>query len=420
MNTEVAPAAGPAPSTTTTPESDQEPEDTAPAKPWKRRWTWIRRGITVVLVGAAVWFLAQRGTELRHAVDLLRRVDWRLIGLAVLFEAASMVVFARLQRLLVRAGGVNLSLPTMVEITLAGNAIAATLPGGVAWAASWAFGQLRRRGVSRFLRVWVFLVAGALSSFALFVVVAVGIEVAGNRGPVADLRWAAISLAGIPIAVLLAALASRSHVVKRVETRLVAVVRRVPGGGFVLRSVRSLLGRLDEVHLSPLHWVEVLGLAILNWLYDAAVLVCALLALHVHVPWRGVFVIYGITQIAASFPITPGGVVVVEGSLAALLTAYGVHPQQALATVVLYRLVSFWGVVPIGWAVWVGFDVMQRRGRTSRPHPWAFHAGRGRDEKTGLLPEPVACDGCGEEASEGTERTSERTWNAGKASSPAG
>ena len=60
-------------------------------------------------------------------------------------------------------------------------------------------------GSSRFLRIWVFLVAGAVSSFAFFVVVAVGIEVAGNRGPVADLRWAAVSLAAIPILGLLAA-----------------------------------------------------------------------------------------------------------------------------------------------------------------------------------------------------------------------
>ncbi len=417
MTTEVAPSARPAPGATLPPEPEPEPEpgkeDAPPVKPWKRRWTWIRRVVTVALVGAAVWFLAQRGTELRHAVDLLRRVDWRLIGIAILFEAASMVVFARMQRLLVRAGGVNLSLRTMVEITLAGNAIAATLPGGVAWAASWAFGQLRRRGVSRFLRIWVFLVAGALSSFALFVVVAVGIEVAGNRGPVADLRWAAVSLAAIPILGLLAAVASRSRPVKRVESDLIAVVRRVPGGRFVLHSVRSLLDRLDAIHLSPLHWAEVLGLAVLNWLYDAAVLACALLALHVDVPWRGLFVIYGITQIAASFPITPGGVVVVEGSLAALLTAYGVHPQAALATVVLYRIVSFWGVVPIGWAVWVGFDLMQRRGRTSRPHPWAFHERQGRGQKTGLLPQPVACGGCDEESKE-------PTWDVRRASSPAG
>ena len=230
------------------------------------------------------------------------------MGLAVLFEAASMVVFARMQRWLLWAGDVRLPLRTMVEITVAGNAIAATLPGGVAWAAAWAFGQLRRRGVETFLRVWVFLVAGAVSSFALFLVVAVGIEVAGGRGPVADLRWAAVSLAAIPVVALLA-LVRRSPPVQRALTRLSFFVgRRLPGGALVLRQGRGLLQRLEAVHLSPsCGGRRCLGLAVLNWLYDAAVLVCSLLALHVAVPWRGIFVIYGITQIAAALPDHPGG-----------------------------------------------------------------------------------------------------------------
>jgi putative heme transporter len=385
-----------------------EPDQDAASAKRKRMWAWVRRTVLVVLFGLAAWFLAKRSNELGQAVDLLRRVDWRLIGVAVLFEAASMVVFARMQRWLLRAGGVNLPLRTMVEITVAGNAIAATLPGGVAWAAAWAFGQLRRRGVGRFLRVWVFLVAGAFSSFALFLVVVLGIEVAGNRGPVANLRWAALSLAAIPVVGLAAGLMRRWRPVQLAETRMAALVdKRVPGGHWVLRWVRSLIKNLDAVHLSPLRWAEVLGLAMLNWLYDGAVLVCALLALHIEVPWRGIFVIYGITQIAATLPITPGGLVVVEGSLAGLLTAYGVDPQAALATVILYRIVSFWGLVPVGWAVWVGFDLMQRRGRVSRAHPWAFHGRRRTEEQVGLIPEPIPCSGCTQEAP---------TWDAQKAS----
>ena len=163
----------------------------APKQPVKRVWVWIRRVVLCALFGVAVWFLAQKGSELRGAVHLLARANWSWVAVAVLFEAASMVVFARMQRWLLLAGHVKLPLRTMVEITLAGNAISTTLPGGVAWAAAWAFGQLRRRGVDRFLRVWVFLVAGAVSSFALFILVAIGIEVAGGRGPVAGLRWAA-------------------------------------------------------------------------------------------------------------------------------------------------------------------------------------------------------------------------------------
>jgi uncharacterized membrane protein YbhN (UPF0104 family) len=391
--------------------------ESSPPRPKEgsRHWVRIRFLLSMVAIGAAVAFLWQRASALRGAGKLLDHVDWRFIGLAVLFEAASMIVFARMQRWLLRAGQVRLPLRTMVEITVAGNAISATLPGGVAWAAAWAFGQLKRRGVETFLRVWVFLVAGALSSFALFIVVAVGIEVAGSRGPVADLRWAALSLAAIPVALGLSLL-RRWPPVGRVAVGLAGFVRRrLPGGTWVLGSGRKLLDRFDAVHLSPTHWVEILGLAILNWLYDCIVLVCSLLALHVAVPWRGIFVIYGVTQIAAAFPITPGGLVVVEGTLAGLLTAYGVPTEAAFATVILYRIVSFWGLVPLGWGVWVWLDLLQRRGqRRRRPHPWAFHlphealpiprahvprahVPRAHRARRALLPEPAPCHGCDEE-----------------------
>ena len=234
MTTETATAVDGVDADPSVPAVDPDPTDQHP----KRWWVWLQRSVSLALLGAAVWFLAQRGTELRGAANLLAHLDWRLVAVAVLFEAASMVVFARLQRWLLRAGHVRLSLGTMVEITLAGNAIAATLPGGVAWAAAWAFGQLRRRGVDRFLRVWVFLVAGAVSSFALFLVVAVGIEVAGGRGPVAGLRWAAVGLAAIPVAGLVAALVGRWRHVQRVETRLASLVeQRGAGGRWVIRSV---------------------------------------------------------------------------------------------------------------------------------------------------------------------------------------
>ncbi len=395
---------------------EHRPDETAPAAPaqaparvpWNKRRSWVRlrRLLFVAMFGACIWFLARRGSELQGAWGLFRRVDWRWVAAALLFEAASMVVFARVQWWLLRAGRVTLPLRTMVEITVAGNAIAATLPGGVALAAAWAFGQLARRGVSRFLRVWVFLVAGAVSSFALFVVVAVGIEVSGDRGPVADLRWAVVGLAAVPVFGLAVVLARRWRRVRAAEVGVAGALQRVPGGGWLVGSGRSLVRQLRAVHLTPLRWAEVLALAVLNWLYDCAVLVCSLLALHVAVPWRGVFVIYGITQVAAALPITPGGLVVVEGSMAALLSAYGVHPQAVVATVVLYRVVSFWGLVPVGWGVWVALDLRQRRGRTSRVHPWAFHGPPLHPADEGaLLRRPLPCRGCEEEAEDPTCRT---------------
>ncbi len=74
-----------------------------------------------------------------------------------------------------------------------------------------------------------------------------------------------------------------------------------------------------------------------NWVWDAVALAACILALGGGVPWRGVLVAYALTQIAASFPITPGGMGVVEGSLAALLVAYGMPADRAVAATLLYR-----------------------------------------------------------------------------------
>ena len=117
-------------------------------------------------------------------------------------------------------------------------------------------------------------------------------------------------------------------------------------------------------------------------------------------PWRAIVVIYGLTQVAASLPITPGGLGVVEASLAALLVAYGEKPMSALAVVLLYRIVSFWGLVPIGWVTWFGIELAYRGGLRQRPHPWAdhLHGVNPAPPRPAVGPErvlrPAPCPGC--------------------------
>ena len=57
---------------------------------------------------------------------------------------------------------------------------------------------------------------------------------------------------------------------------------------------------------------------------------------------------------------------VVEASLALLLVAYGARGEVAIATVALYRLMSFWGLDGVGWLVWIVLSVDEGRAR-SRP-----------------------------------------------------
>lgn len=329
-------------------------------------------------MAGGVYALFDERHQVSQAAALLTHLSWPWLAGAAGAEVASMVVFARLQRWLLRAGGAELGLGPMFEITLAGNSMSVSLPGGAVWSASFAFEQLRRRGADRTLAVWVVLAAGALSSFALFMLLVAGVWWAGSRGPAADFRFPALGLAAIPLLVAAGALAVRhSRAARRAGSAVLrAAERHLPKGPEAAGALRAVGRRLQAVQPGPGDWAVSFALALLNWLYDATCLVCCLLALGVGIPWRGLLVAYGLAQIGASLPITPGGIGVVEGSLSVALIAYGVHAQQAVAAVLLYRIVSFWALVPIGWGAWGWLELLARRqDNPDRHHPWAWHHG---------------------------------------------
>jgi uncharacterized protein (TIRG00374 family) len=328
---------------------------------------------SLALFAVAVVLVVLKGGTLARGVARLSHVRLEWLVLAVVAEAGSMVAFGRMQQRLLRAGGADLSLPSMVSITTAANAVTGTLPGGGGWAAAWLYDHLGSRQVARFLRVWMFLVAGGVSSFALFCVIAVGVEIAGSRGPVASLRWLVFLLALIPVvAVVLDAFHTRPPVRQLVEwaERHIErhsehygehpVAHRLHARRRLLDGFRELVSRVSAVRLGPRGWLAVLELALGNWLFDCAVVIVAMEALAVRVPWSGVLVVYGLTQISAAIPVTPGGIGVVEGSMTALLHAYGVPLSSALPVVLLYRIVSFWVLMPIGWAIWGALEMSTR------------------------------------------------------------
>jgi uncharacterized protein (TIRG00374 family) len=322
--------------------------------------------------------------RLGQGAALLTHIRWGWLVVAIVFELTSLVVFARLQRWLLRAGGVRLGFGALFEITLAGNSMAVTLPGGAVWAAAFAFEQLRRRGADRVLAEWVILVAGALSSFALFCILASGVWVAGSAGPVASLRWLALALAAIPVVAAIVSLAVRySRSFRQACSALVRSFERlVPRSGRAATVLRALWSRVRRVRPGFGGWLVAFALALGNWLCNCATLIACTLALGAPVHWRGVLVAYALAQISASLPITPGGIGVVEGSLTFALIAYGQNASEAVAIVLLYRIVSFWGVVPFGWISWGWLALQQRRGRREgKHHPWAVHH-RHRNHRT--------------------------------------
>ena len=328
-----------------------------------RRWLWL--GIRVAAFGGlaylAVLVVASNSAELSGATGYLSRARWEWIAPAVVAEMLSYLAFTQLQRRLLAAGDLSTPLLGMLGITLAGNAINTSLPGGGAFATVFAYRQFRRRGADEALTTWTLVTFTALTAITLAVLAAVGLVISGSDGPVSGL-WPVVVVLIIGPLIAVAVLL-RPHMLGAAlhpPLRWAQQVARWPRRDLAA-DLDLLMARLQAVKPGLMGWLAGLSWSMGTWLTDCLCLVLAFEAVGGGVPWRGVLVAYGAAQVAANVPITPGGLGIVEGSLTIALVAYGGSTEGTVAAVLLYRILSFWSPLPIGWLAWLGIQFEARR-----------------------------------------------------------
>ena len=338
--------------------------DDDPSKRRSSRWRWAARAAVVCLLAAAGVFLFKKRHEVTSGLRLLTHPSpgW-LVG-AVALEALSLLALARVQWLFLRAGDADIGTGEMAELTAAHNAITMSVPGGVAWSTAFVFDQLRRRGADRTLAAWSILASGAVSSFCLFLLLAAGIELT-RKGPAVAAKVPIAILASIPpvLAAVAVVLHHRGVTGKDVSEGVQSLGRRVGGakaGDWVARQADNL----ERYRPSPFEWTRTFILSFANWLADLGCLVFCIEALGGTAPWPGTLLAYALAKVAGILPITPGGLGVVEAGLSGLLVVYGMPPSEAIGVTLLYRLISFWALLPVGWGYWGFVKLQERAGAT--------------------------------------------------------
>ena len=97
-----------------------------------------------------------------------------------------------------------------------------------------------------------------------------------------------------------------------------------------------------------------------NWLLDAASL-WAFLAAYGHITRPiDLFVAYGVANVLAAVPLTPGGLGIVEAVAATSLTGFGVPAAIAWLGVISWRLFNFWLPIPVGAGAYLSLRVRQQ------------------------------------------------------------
>jgi uncharacterized protein (TIRG00374 family) len=112
--------------------------------------------------------------------------------------------------------------------------------------------------------------------------------------------------------------------------------------------VQSIADRLVILLRDRALLVHAMEWAALNWILDAASLWVFIFAFGHAVSPIDLLVAYGLANILAVIPITPGGLGVVEGVLIPTLVGFGTPKATAILGVLSYRLVNFWLPIPLG------------------------------------------------------------------------
>jgi uncharacterized protein (TIRG00374 family) len=338
-----------------------------PARPkWWRRPVWqqvFRWGRYVLGLGLGVlafFVVFGRRDELAGAGTALSHLSWPWLVVAVVVEGASLAAFGGLQRCLLRSGGVPVRLGAMTAVALAGNSINNSLPAGPLFASVFAFRQFRRRGADDALAAWVLVGTTVLAAVALAVLASVGLGLAESQGSAFGIVTPI--LASLVVALAAVGLLRRPEVLAgpaRAGLRATKRLVRRPRGNVSLLVAR-LVERIQAVTPAGHRLAQGLAWAMANWVLDCACLAASFGVVDAPVPWRALLLAYGAGQLAANLPITPGGLGVVEGSLTIALVAFGGQEGVTVAAVLVYRIISFWASLPVGWVSWAALTAEAR------------------------------------------------------------
>ncbi|MEV0356306.1 YbhN family protein [Nocardia sp. NPDC050697] len=316
----------------------------------RSRWLRWLLGIAVaaLLIGEGVYLWPR----LHESWQKLTEIHWGWVALCVVLQALSMSGFGRVQKQLLRAGGVPVSQSRSVAVVYGATAMSVTLPAGQVFSTAFTYRQTRRWGANPVVASWQLVFSGVVAAAGLALLGVSGAILAGDRiGP------AQLVLTLAAVAALVTAgnyLSRRPGSLEALLRRGLALVNRVrkKPGEHGLAQVTEMLGQLESVRLSPRDGALVGAWAVVHRLADVACLGAACYAIGGDPVWAGLLIAFAAGKAVGSIPFAPGGIVYVDATLIyALTVAAGLPAAQAVAAAFVYRMVSFVLVAIVGWIV---------------------------------------------------------------------
>lgn len=303
----------------------------------------------------------------RKVAHLLTEVNPLLLLAGLVLEAAALASYARLTKTLLPSRD-RISLFTLMRIQMTTLSVSHCAPGGTATGSALGYRLMTQWGLPGRDVGFAMAIQGIGSAIVLNVILWIALIVS-----IPVWGFSAIYLlAAIVGAVLLISAAFLVIFFTRGGDRagiaLEHAGNRLPfvDGRALRRSFEEVAGRIEHLARDERLLARALSWAAANWLLDAASLAVFVGAFGKWVNPDGILVAYGLANVLAVIPITPGGLGVVEATLTSLLVGFGAARGVATLGVVAYRLVNFWFPIPVGGLAYLSLQV-ERGGNAGRP-----------------------------------------------------
>ena len=354
-------------------------------KPEDARKKQIKRVLSVVLSIAIVLVIFLKaipklgGGTYQGAWDSIRSVP--LLDLWPLVVAMIFNLFTYWWANMAALPGLSLGQAAVVTQTT--TSIANTIPAGGAIAVGMTYTILRSwgfRGSDTALYVGTTGIWNVFTKMAL-PVISVAFLAVSNHSGAAYVIPAVVGLAMLAAAVgCLAAVFHSEQLARKVGKGLgrgVSVVRRLLRRPAVLDGgERAAAFRRDTIGLVERRWLRLTLTTILSHLALFLVLLLALRRMGVHssdISTAEAFAAFAVGRLLAMVPLTGGGVGFVEGGYIGILKHFDpTQPNEILAAVLLFRLLTFGIQIPLGGFTYV---IWQRMTRWRKAPPDAEPAG---------------------------------------------
>ena len=329
----------------------------------------LRHGITLFVLLLFVEYVLIPSflhSKARSSLSQLGRVNfvWFLAGFAL--EAGALVAYGRLTQAVLPKDGPDLS--KVLRIDLSTLAVSHVIPGGTAGGTGLGYRLLTSNGVSGpdagFALATQGIGSAVVLNAMLWVALVISIPLHGFNS-----AYVTVAVVG---AVLLAAFATLVLALTRGEAHaaraLRSIARRVPWvtEDQMEKLVQRLATRLRTLASDRQLLKNAVSWAAANWLLDAASL-WAFLAAYGHITRPiDLFVAYGVANVLAAVPLTPGGLGIVEAVAATSLIGFGVPAGIAWLGVISWRLFNFWLPIPVGAGAYLSLRVQRGAGLKER------------------------------------------------------